>query len=29
MGTYRSFEANVAAISTVKDMIGRSLDLFK
>jgi flagellar basal-body rod protein FlgC len=29
MSAYRGFEANVAAISTVKDMIGRSLDLFK
>jgi flagellar basal-body rod protein FlgC len=29
MGASRGYEANVAAISTVKDMIGRSLDLFK
>jgi flagellar basal-body rod protein FlgC len=29
MSAARGFEANVAAISTVKDMIGRSLDLFK
>jgi flagellar basal-body rod protein FlgC len=29
MGASRSFDANVAAIATVKDMIGRSLDLFK
>jgi flagellar basal-body rod protein FlgC len=29
MSASRGFEANVAAISTVKDMIGRSLDLFK
>jgi flagellar basal-body rod protein FlgC len=29
MGASRGFEANVAAISTVKDMIARSLDLFK
>jgi flagellar basal-body rod protein FlgC len=29
MGAYRGYEANVAAISTVKDMIGRSLELFK
>lgn len=29
MGASRGYEANVAAISTVKDMIARSLDLFK
>jgi flagellar basal-body rod protein FlgC len=29
MSASRGFAANVAAISTVKDMIGRSLDLFK
>jgi len=29
MGSSRGFEANVAAISAVKDMIARSLDLFK
>ena len=29
MGASRSFEANVAAISAVKDMIMRSIDLFK
>ncbi len=29
MSASRGFEANIAAISTVKDMIGRSLDLFK
>ncbi len=29
MSASRGYEANVAAISTVKDMIGRSLDLFK
>ena len=29
MSASRSYEANVAAISTVKDMIARSLDLFK
>ena len=29
MGSSRGFEANVAAISAVKDMIQRSLDLFK
>jgi flagellar basal-body rod protein FlgC len=29
MSASRGFEANVAAISTVKDMIGRSLELFK
>jgi flagellar basal-body rod protein FlgC len=29
VGASRSFEANVAAISSVKDMIMRSLDLFK
>lgn len=28
-GTSRSFQANVAAISSVKDMIMRSIDLFK
>ena len=28
-GAARSFEANVAAISAVKDMIMRSIDLFK
>ena len=28
-GAARSFEANVAAISSVKDMIMRSIDLFK
>ena len=29
MGASRGYEANVAAISTIKDMIGRSLELFK
>ena len=29
MGTSRSYEANVAAISAVKDMIQRSLDLLR
>src|ERR1700693_3069693 len=29
MGASRGYEANVAAISAVKDMIQRSLDLFK
>jgi flagellar basal-body rod protein FlgC len=29
LGASRGYEANVAAIATVKDMIGRSLDLFK
>ena len=29
MGASRSFDANVAAISAVKDMIMRSIDLFK
>jgi flagellar basal-body rod protein FlgC len=29
MGASRGYEANIAAISTVKDMIGRSLELFK
>jgi flagellar basal-body rod protein FlgC len=29
MGTTRSFQANVAAISAVKDMIQRSIDLFR
>jgi flagellar basal-body rod protein FlgC len=29
MSASRGYEANVAAIATVKDMIGRSLDLFK
>jgi flagellar basal-body rod protein FlgC len=29
MGASRGFEANVAAISSVKDMIMRSIDLFK
>jgi flagellar basal-body rod protein FlgC len=29
MGTARSYEANVAAISSVKDMIQRSFDLFR
>jgi len=29
MGASRGFDANVAAISTVKDMIGRSLEIFK
>jgi flagellar basal-body rod protein FlgC len=29
MGTSRSYEANVAAISSVKDMIMRSLDILK
>jgi flagellar basal-body rod protein FlgC len=29
MGASRGYEADVAAIATVKDMIGRSLDLFK
>jgi len=29
MGASRSFQANVAAISVVKDMIMRSIDLFK
>jgi flagellar basal-body rod protein FlgC len=28
-GAARGFEANVAAISAVKDMIMRSIDLFK
>ncbi len=29
MGASRGYEANVAAIASVKDMIGRSLELFK
>jgi len=29
MDSSRGYEANVAAISAVKDMINRSLDLFK
>ena len=29
MSASRGYEANIAAISSVKDMIGRSLDLFK
>jgi flagellar basal-body rod protein FlgC len=29
MGASRGYEANVAAISAVKDMINKSLDLFK
>lgn len=29
MGASRGYEANVAAISSVKDMIGRSLELFR
>jgi flagellar basal-body rod protein FlgC len=29
MGTARSYEANVAAISAVKDMILRSIDLLR
>ena len=29
LGTSRSYEANVAAISAVKDMIQKSLDLFR
>lgn len=29
MSASRGYEANIAAISTVKDMIGRSLELFK
>jgi flagellar basal-body rod protein FlgC len=29
MGSSRGYEANVAAISAVKDMINRSLDLYK
>jgi flagellar basal-body rod protein FlgC len=29
MGASRSYEANVAAISAVKDMIQKSLDLFR
>jgi len=29
MGTARSYEANVAAIGAVKDMIQRSFDLFR
>ena len=29
LGTSRSYEANVAAMSAVKDMIQKSLDLFK
>jgi flagellar basal-body rod protein FlgC len=29
MGASRGYEANVAAIATVKDMMGRALDLFK
>jgi flagellar basal body rod protein FlgC len=29
MSASRGFEANIAAISTVKDMISRSMDLFK
>jgi flagellar basal-body rod protein FlgC len=29
MGASRGYEANIAAISSIKDMIGRSLELFK
>lgn len=29
MGASRGYEANIAAIATVKDMIGRSLELFR
>src|SRR5439155_4111838 len=29
MGASRGYQANVAAISSVKDMIARSIDLFK
>jgi flagellar basal body rod protein FlgC len=29
MDASRSYQANVAAISSVKDMINRSLDLFR
>jgi flagellar basal-body rod protein FlgC len=29
MGASRSYQANVAAISAVKDMISKSMDLFK
>jgi flagellar basal-body rod protein FlgC len=29
MGAARNYEANVAAVSAVKDMIHRSLDLFR
>ncbi len=29
LGASRSYEANVAAISAVKDMINKSLDLFR
>jgi flagellar basal-body rod protein FlgC len=29
MGTTRSYQANVAAISAVKDMIQRSIDLLR
>src|SRR5437588_6592446 len=29
MGTARSYQANVAAIAAIKDMIGRSMDLFR
>lgn len=29
LGASRGFEANVAAVSSVKDMIMRSIDLFK
>jgi flagellar basal body rod protein FlgC len=29
MGASRGYEANVAAISAVKDMITKSLDLFR
>jgi flagellar basal-body rod protein FlgC len=29
MGASRSYQANVAAISAVKDMIQRSMDLFR
>ena len=29
MGASRGYEANVAAISAVKDMIQKSLDLFR
>lgn len=29
MGTARSYQANVAAIAAIKDMIGRSFDLFR
>jgi flagellar basal-body rod protein FlgC len=29
MGAARNYEANVAAVSAIKDMIHRSLDLFR